>query len=316
LTLNSQLKIFSGSSNPDLAKNIARNLGVELGSLTIRRFSDQEIWVKYNENIRGADVFIVQSTNPPAENILELLILIDAAKRSSARRITAVIPYFGYARQDRKDQPRVALTSKLIANLLTSAGVDRVLTMDLHASQIQGFFDIPMDHLYASFVFSDYFRHKAIPSLVVASPDIGSLRVARAYAKRLKAGLALVDKRRPKPNEVEVMNVIGDVKNKNILFVDDLVDTAGTLTSAAVAMKEYEAADIFVACTHAILSADAVKKIADSPIKEMTVTDSLHIPTGKRISKLKVLSVASLFAQAIDRIHNEKSISILFDVEK
>jgi len=314
--LNSQLKVFSGSSNPELAAKIAKKLGVELGSVTIKRFSDQEIWVKYNENIRGADVFIVQSTNPPAENILELLIMIDAARRSSAWRITAVIPYYGYARQDRKDKPRVALTSKLIANLLISAGVDRVLTMDLHASQIQGFFDIPMDHLYGSYIFADYYRHKAIPNLVVASPDIGSLRVARAYAKRLKAGLVLVDKRRPKPNEVEVMNVIGDVKDKNILFVDDLVDTAGTLTSAAVAVKENGAADVYVACTHALLSGKSLEKLVQSPIREIAVTDSLKIPLEKKISKLKMLSVSSLFAQAIDRIHNEKSISILFDVEK
>lgn len=291
-------------------------MGVELGSVTIRRFSDQEIWVKYNENIRGADVFIVQPTNPPAENILELLILIDAALRASARRITAVIPYYGYARQDRKDQPRVALTSKLLANLLTSAGVSRVLTMDLHASQIQGFFDIPMDHLYGSSVFAEHFRRKAIPNLVVASPDIGSLRMARAYAKRLKAGLALVDKRRSNPNEVEVMRIIGEVENKNILFVDDMVDTAGTLTAAAVAMQKNGALDIYVAATHAILSGDAVEKIMNSPIKEMTVTDSIMIAKEKRMPKLKILSVASLFAHAIGRIHNEKSISILYDIEK
>jgi ribose-phosphate pyrophosphokinase len=242
--------------------------------------------------------------------------MIDAASRASARRITAVIPYFGYARQDRKDQPRVALTSKLIANLLTSSGVDRVITMDLHASQIQGFFDIPMDHLYGSYVFAEYFRRKAITDLVVASPDIGSLRVARSYAKRLRAGLALVDKRRPKPNEVEVLNVIGEVKDKNILFVDDLIDTAGTLTTAAEAMKAHGANDIYVACTHALLSGKAIERITNSPIKEMTVTDSIKIADDKKIPKLKILTVSSLFAQAIDRIHNEKSISILFDVEK
>ncbi|HDL18505.1 MAG TPA: ribose-phosphate pyrophosphokinase [Bacteroidetes bacterium] len=314
--MNSQLKVFSGSSNSGLASKIAADLGVELGSLAIRRFSDQEIWVKFNENIRGSDVFIVQTTNPPAENILELLIMIDAASRASARRITAVIPYFGYARQDRKDQPRVALTSKLIANLLTSAGVDRVVTMDLHASQIQGFFDIPLDHLYGSYVFSEYYRHKAISNLVVASPDIGSLKIARAYAKRLKTGLAVIDKRRPKPNKVEVMNVIGEVEGKNILFVDDLVDTAETLTSAARAVKNKGAKDIYVACTHALLSGEATDKIMNSQIKEITVTDSLDIPDKKKIAKLIILSVSSLFAQAIDRIHNEKSISILFDIEK
>jgi len=314
--LNSQLKVFSGSSNPDLSAKVAKELGIELGSVSIKRFSDQEIWVKYNENIRGADVFIVQATNPPAENILELLIMIDAASRASARRITAVIPYFGYARQDRKDQPRVALTSKLIATLLTSSGVDRVITMDLHASQIQGFFDIPMDHLYGSYVFAEYFRRKAIAELVVASPDIGSLRVTGAYAQRRRARLALVDKRRPKPNEVEVLNVIGEVKNKNVLFVDDMIDTAGTLTSAAEAMKAHGANDIYVACTHAILSGKAIERITNSSIKEMTVTDSIKIEEDKKIPKLRILTVSSLFAQAIDRIHNEKSISILFDVEK
>ncbi len=316
MPVNSNLKLFSGSSNRELAEKIAKHLGVELGSITIKRFKDGEIWVKFNENIRGADVFLIQTTNAPGDNILELLIMIDAARRASARRITAVIPYYGYARQDRKDQPRVAITAKLIANLIVGAGANRALTMDLHAAQIQGFFDIPFDHLYGSYVFTDYFRQKNIPDLVVAAPDVGGIRMARSYSKRLHAGLALVDKRRPMPNRVEVMNIIGEVEGKNILFVDDIVDTAGTLTEAANAMLANGAKEIYAACSHALLSGDAVSKLMDSPIKELVVTDSLHIPEEKRFPKLTILSVASLFAQAIDRIHNEKSISILFDVEK
>jgi ribose-phosphate pyrophosphokinase len=314
--LDANLKIFSGSANPELAAKIAAELGMELGSVTIERFKDGEIWVKFNENIRGADVFIVQPTNSPADHIMELLIMIDAARRASARRITAVIPYYGYARQDRKDQPRVSITAKLIANLIVGAGANRVLTMDLHAAQIQGFFDIPFDHLYGSYVFTDYFRKKAIPDLVVAAPDVGGIRMARSYAKRLQADLALVDKRRPRANQVQVMNVIGDVAGKNVLFVDDIVDTAGTLVEAAEAMKRHGANEIYAACSHALLSDNAVSRLQESPIKEVVVTDSVWIPQEKRFEKLHILSVASLFAQAIDRIHNEKSISILFDVEK
>lgn len=312
----SQLKLFSGSSHAGLAEDIAKHLGVEIGSVIRDRFSDGELSVKYNENIRGADVFIIQPTNSPSDNILELLIMIDAARRASAQRITAVIPYYGYARQDRKDQPRVPISAKLLANLFTGAGADRILTMDLHVSQIQGFFDIPLDHLYGSYVFTDYFHQKAIPDLVITAPDIGSVRMARAYSKRLKGDLAIVDKRRPIANEVEVLNIIGDVKDKNILFVDDIIDTAGTLTKAAVAVKEQGAKEVYAACSHALLSGDAVTKIMDSPIKEFAVTNSLHIASEKRIPKLKVLSVASLFSQAIERIHYEKSISILFDIEK
>lgn len=314
--MNPPLKIFSGSANPTLSAAIARNLGVDLGSISLERFSDGEIGLKYNENIRGADVFIVQPTNSPAENILELLLAVDAARRASARRITAVMPYYGYARQDRKDQPRVPISAKLLANLFVGAGVDRIVTMDLHVSQIQGFFDIPLDHLYGAYVFTEYYKQKAIPDLIVTSPDVGGLRMARAYAKRLHADLAVVDKRRPKANEVEVMNIIGDVKDKNILFVDDMIDTGGTLAAAAAAIREHGALDIYAACSHALLSGDSVNKIKESPIKELAVTDSVSIPEGKRFPELKVLSVASLFGQAIDRIHNEKSISILFDAEK
>jgi len=311
-----QLKIFSGSSHPQLTEEIAKHLGVEIGSVSRGKFNDGEISIKYNENIRGADVFIIQPTNSPAENILELLIMIDAARRASAKRITAVMPYYGYARQDRKDQPRVPISAKLLANLFAVAGADRILTMDLHVSQIQGFFDIPLDHLYGSYVFTDYFHDKAIPDLVITAPDIGSVRMARAYSKRLKGELAIVDKRRPAANEVEVLNIIGDVEDKNILFVDDIIDTASTLTQAAMAVKEHGAKEVYAACSHALLSDDSIEKISESPIKEFAVTNSLHIATEKRIPKLKILSVASLFGQAIDRIHYEKSISNLFDIEK
>lgn len=316
MTTNNDLKLFSGTANPALAERIAESLNRPLEALSIRRFSDGEIWVKYVENIRGADVFLIQPTCSPAENIMELLIMIDAAKRASARRVTAVIPYYGYARQDRKDQPRVAISSKLLANLITTAGADRVLTMDLHAPQIQGFFDIPLDHLYSSYVFVEYFRKKGIDNLVVVSPDIGSIKMARAYSKRLGAQLALVDKRRPRQNVAEVMHIIGEVRGKNVLIVDDMVDTAGTLVGAADAMKEKGAKQIYAACTHPLLSGDACSRIEASPINEMVVTDTIPIPEEKLIDKIKTLSVAPIFSQAIERIHKEESISILFDIEK
>ncbi|NOY77361.1 MAG: ribose-phosphate pyrophosphokinase [Calditrichaeota bacterium] len=316
MTTNNDLKLFSGTANSALAERIAESLNRPLEALSIRRFSDGEIWVKYVENIRGADVFLIQPTCSPAENILELLIMIDAAKRASARRVTAVIPYYGYARQDRKDQPRVAISSKLMANLITTAGADRVLTMDLHAPQIQGFFDIPLDHLYSSYVFVEYFRKKSIDNLVVVSPDIGSIKMARAYSKRLGAQLALVDKRRPQHNVAEVMHIIGEVRDKNVLIVDDMVDTAGTLVGAAAAMKKKGARQIYAACTHPLLSGGAVERIETSPINEMVVTDTIPIPEEKMIDKIKILSVAPIFSQAIERIHKEESISILFDIEK
>ncbi|HEX9654765.1 MAG TPA: ribose-phosphate pyrophosphokinase, partial [bacterium] len=252
--------IFSGTANKELAEKIAAYLAVPLGEAQIRYFSDGEIWVKYNQNIRGADVFIIQPTNSPAVNLIELFVMIDAARRASAARITAVIPYFGYARQDRKDQPRVAITAKLIANLLTTSGADRILTMDLHAPQIQGFFDIPVDHLYSATILTDSFRKMDIPELTVVSPDIGGITLARAYAKRLNAPLAIIDKRRPKANESEVMHIIGAVKNRNILIIDDLVDTAGTLCNAATALKKNDCGDIYVACTHPILSGPAMER--------------------------------------------------------
>jgi ribose-phosphate pyrophosphokinase len=306
-------RLFAGRAHPELAQRIVAYLNLELGKTEFREFSDGETWVKYCENIRGQDVFIIQPTGAPARNLLELLIMIDAAKRASARRITAVIPYFGYARQDRKDQPRVSITAKLVANLLTTAGADRILTMDLHAPQIQGFFDIPVDHLYSSAIFADYFRAKKIPDLVVVSPDIGGSHLARAYAKRLNTPIAVVDKRRPRPNAVEMTNVIGNVEGMNALLIDDICDTAGTLTMAAAKLKERGAKRVFAACTHAILSGPAVERLADSVIDEIAVTDSVPIDKSKQFDRMKILSVGELFGRAIMRIHNEESISLLFD---
>ena len=305
--------LFSGSANLPLAKRIAKYLEVPLGKAIIEYFSDDEIWVKYSQNIRGADVFIIQPTHSPARFLMELFIMIDAAKRASAERITAVIPYFGYARQDRKDQPRVAISAKLIANLITTSGADRILTMDLHAPQIQGFFDIPMDHLYSATIFGDHFREMKIPKLTVVSPDIGGITLARAYAKRLHAPLAIIDKRRPKHNETEVMHIIGEVTDRNILIIDDIVDTAGTLCNAAVALKKDGALEIFVACTHATLSGPAIDRLAEAPISKMEVTDTIYLPPEKEIEKIEVLTAANLFGEAIKRIHGEESISSLFD---
>ncbi len=305
--------IFSGTANRDLAEKIAEYVGVPVGEAEITQFSDGEIWVKYDQNIRGADVFIIQPTNAPAKNLLELLIMLDAARRASAERITAVIPYFGYARQDRKDQPRVSITAKLMANLITTAGADRILTMDLHAPQIQGFFDIPVDHLYSSTVFSDCFRDMNIPDLTVVSPDIGGITLARAYAKRLHAPLAIIDKRRPRPNHAEIVNIIGKVENRNILIIDDIVDTAGTLCNAAVALKDHGAKDIYVACTHPILSGPAIERLTDAPITGIKVTDTVFLEKQKRIDKIEVITASKLFGEAIKRIHNEESISSLFD---
>ena len=311
------LKIFSGRSNRQLADAIAKHIGTKLGAVEIQNFSDGEIWVKYSENIRGCDVFIIQSTNPPAENLLELLILIDAARRSSARRVTAVIPYFGYARQDRKDQPRVSISAKLVANLLVHAGADRVITMDLHAPQIQGFFDIPVDHLYSSAVFVPFFKRKKIPKLTVVSPDVGGIKMARAYAKRLEADLILIDKRRPSPNQAEVMNIIGEPKGRNILIVDDLIDTGGTFVSAAQTLRAAGAKEVFGACTHPLFSGKAVDRIEQSVVTKVYVTDSIGLNAKcKETRKVEPLSVAPLFAEAISRGYRNKSISSLFDIDK
>jgi ribose-phosphate pyrophosphokinase len=309
--LDTPLAIFAGRSNLALSRAIAENYGTELGEVTIKSFSDGELYVKYEQSIRGEDIFVIQSTPPPGDNIIELLLLLDAAKRASVKRVTAVIPYFGYARQDRKDQPRVSIASKLMANVLVEAGADRILTMDLHASQIQGFFDIPLDHLYASRIFIDYFSRNPIDNLVVVAPDVGSLKMSRAYSKKLGSTLAFIDKRRPKQNVAKVMNIIGEVSGKNVLIVDDLIDTAGTITNAAVALKERGALSVMATCTHPILSGPAYQRIEDSPIDELLVTDT--VPLRKPSDKIKVLSVAGIFAEAIERIHTNDTISALFD---
>ncbi len=307
--------IFSGGSNLPLAERISSRLGKPLGSIELKRFSDGEIWVKYRENIRGQDVFIIHSTNPPADNIMELLIMIDAAKRASARTINAVVPYFGYARQDRKDQPRVSITAKLLANLITVAGADRVVAMDLHASQIQGFFDIPFDHLYGSSVFRSQFDHFE-DDLVIVSPDVGGIKIARAYAKLLHCGLVVIDKRRPKQNMIEVVNIIGDVRDKDVLIVDDLIDTAGTFVGAVSALKDKGAKKIFGAITHPLLSGEAIERIEKSDISKLFVTDTIDLSDKPKSEKIKVLSAANLFAEAIRRTFNNESISSLFNIDK
>jgi len=311
---SNEYMIFAGSSNPPLAEKIADSIGVPLGQLELKHFSDGEIWVKFGENIRGREVFLIQSTNPPAENLLELLVMIDAARRASAKRITAVIPYFGYARQDRKDQPRVAITAKLMANLITVAGADRVMTMDLHASQIQGFFDIPFDHLYGSSVLLNYLNNLS-DNLAVVSPDVGGIKIARAYAKMLDSSLIVIDKRRPKQNFTEVMNIIGDVEDKDVLLVDDLVDTAGTFVGAMKALTEKGAKRIFGAVTHAVLSGPAFDRINNSDIEKLFVTDTINFDNTKS-EKIITVSAAPLFAEAIMRTFNNESISSLFNIDK
>lgn len=308
-------KIFSGSSNLPLAEKIAAKLNKPLGLIELKRFSDGEIWVKYLENIRGSDIFIIQSTNPPAENLLELLIMVDAAKRASANRITAVIPYFGYSRQDRKDQPRVSITAKLVANLITVAGADRVITMDLHAAQIQGFFDIPFDHLYGSSIFSGLFNDIK-DNLVVVSPDVGGIKIARSYAKRLNASLVVIDKRRPKQNLAEVVHIIGSVKDKDVLIVDDLIDTAGTFVSAIDALKKEGAKNIYGAVTHPLFSGPALDRIRHSQITKLLVSDSIKFKHSDNLEKISVVSAAEILAEAIIRTHDNESISSLFDVDK
>jgi ribose-phosphate pyrophosphokinase len=320
-SLSSELAIFTGNANPRLAEAICRCLKVRLSDCLVGRFSEGEIRVKVNENVRGKDVFIVQPTCPPVnDNLMELLILMDAVRRASAQRITAVIPYYGYARQDRKDQPRVPITAKLVANLITTAGADRVLTMDLHAGQIQGFFDIPLDHLYAVNVFERYLKQKRLRPLVVVSPDVGGIKMARAYAKRLDAGLAIVDKRRASPEATEVMHILGEVKGKVCLLVDDLIATGSSILEAARALKRAGARAVYGAVTHAVLSGGATQRIRGSPLQELIVADTIPLAQDRprRLAsggagKITVLSVASLFGEAIRRIHYEQSISSLFD---
>lgn len=312
--MENHLLVFSGNSNKKLALDICKHLKIKLGDANIDRFSDGETRVKINQNARGHDVFVIQSTSSPAnESLMELLIMIDALKRASAQRITAVLPYFGYARQDRKDQPRVPITAKLVANLLTVAGADRVLTIDLHAGQIQGFFDIPLDHLFAFKIFADYRKKSKLKGdIVVVSPDVGSIKTARAYAKRFRCGLAIVDKRRVNDKEAEVMHIMGDVKGKAAVIVDDMVATAGSLVEAVEAVKKKGALEVYAAITHPVLCGPAIERIKRSQLKELIVTDTIPIGKEKIISKVKVLSVAPLLAEAIKRIHNEVSLSALF----
>jgi ribose-phosphate pyrophosphokinase len=310
-----EFTVVSGRSNPDLAQKVATSLGLDLANTTIRNFSDGEIWAKYEDNVRGVDLFIVQSTFAPSDNLMELLILIDAAKRASAKRITAVIPYFGYARQDRKDQPRVAITAKLIANLLTRAGADRIITIDLHSAQIQGYFDIPLDHLYASPVLIKALKNYKNVPLTFAAPDVGGVRTARAYAKRLDAGLVLVDKRRPEHNKVEITNIIGEVEGKDIVIVDDMIDTGGTFVNCAATLKERGANSITGICVHPVFSGNALEKIEQSDaIDKMFVTDT--IPLARSSSKIEQVSVADTLAEAILRTHDNRSISSLFEIER
>jgi ribose-phosphate pyrophosphokinase len=309
----SEVQIFSGRLSQYLTKKICEDLHMPQGKSKINIFSDGEIWMKYNDNVRGKDVYIIQSTVPPADNLLELLIMIDAGIRASAKRITAVIPYFGYARQDRKDKPRVPITAKLIANLIAKAGADRVITMDLHTPQLQGFFDIPVDHLYCSVLFIRYFKHIKLKNLAVAGPDVGGTKRARVYANELGADLVLIDKRRPRPNVAEVMNIIGNVKNKNVLVVDDMIDTANTFLATVEALKKAGARDIYGAATHAILSGPAIEKIERSSLKKLVVSNT--IPLHKNSTKIEVLDVSKLFATAIIRNNENKSISSLFKVE-
>jgi len=309
------MMVLTGTANPELAAGIAEELGQPLCDVTVKRFADGEIFVRIDENVRGRDVFVIQPTNPPGENMLELLLLIDAAKRASAARVTAVVPYFGYARQDRKDQPRVSIAAKLMANLIVAAGADRLITVDLHQHQLQGFFDIPVDHLYAAPAFMEHFRTRELKDVVVVATDVGAAKMARGYAKRLGAGLAIIDKRRPGPNEAEVLNVVGEVRGKRCVIPDDMVDTAGTMVNAIRALRERGATEVYVIATHALLSGPAVDRLREADVMEVAVTDTVAIPVEKReaLPNLAVVSVANLLARAIESTHYNRSVSKLFD---
>jgi ribose-phosphate pyrophosphokinase len=305
---------MAGRANQPLVQEIGEELGVTPWSATVRNFADGEIFVRIDRNARGRDVFIVQPTVTPGDSILELLLLIDAARRASADRVTAVVPYFGYGRQDRKDQPRVAIGAKLMANLIVAAGADRLVGLDFHQHQIQGFFDIPVDHLYAAPVLTKYFRDKKLEDLVVVAPDVGSAKMARGFAKRLGASLAIIDKRRPAANVTEVLNVVGEVEGKNCLLADDMVDTGGTLANAVYALKDRGAAAVYACASHALLSGKASEKLQEAPLEEFVVTNSIDIPEERRFEKLKVLSVAGLLSRAIMYIHENESVSQLFEL--
>ena len=307
------LLLLSGRANRSLSTEIGEVIGMSPDGATIKEFADGEIFVRIDHNVRGRDVFILQPTSAPADNIMELCLLIDAAKRASAARVTAVIPYFGYGRQDRKDQPRVAIGAKLAANLVVAAGADRVISIDFHQHQIQGFFDIPVDHMYAAPVLTKYFRDLGLDDLVVISPDVGAAKMARGYAKRLGAAFAIIDKRRPKANMSEVMNVVGEVEGKTCLLVDDMVDTGGSLSNAIHALKDRGAKVVYAAATHALLSDGAALRLHEAPVEEVVVTNTIHIPQEKKFEKLRVLSVAGLLAKAIDYVHSNESVSQLFE---
>ena len=310
---NSTMKLFSGSSNPELARGIANYLNTDLSAISLKRFKDDEISVKLKDNVRGQDVYIVQSTcNPANDHIMELLLIIDAALRASADRISVVMPYFGYARQDRKVEPRVPISAKVVANIIEAAGADRIITMDLHADQIQGFFDIPVDNMFASPIAIDYLRAIRIGNLTVVSPDAGGVERARFLARSLNAGLAIIDKRRPEANVSEVMNIIGDVKDKNCILIDDMVDTGGSISKACIALKEGGALDVYSLFTHAVLTGDALAKMDAAGFKEIITTNTIPIKEEVRVPNLTVLSIAPLLGEAIRRIHNGESVSSLF----
>ncbi len=309
------IKIFSGSSNRELAESIAKKCGVELGKAELLRFKDGEVYVEIKETVRGRDVFVVQPTSEPVnENIMELLVFVDALRRASAKTINVIMPYYGYARQDRKSKPREPITSKLVANLLTTAGVDRVVTMDLHADQIQGFFDIPLDHMQGLPLMVKYFKEKGLSGddVVVVSPDVGGVKRARKLAEKLDCKIAIIDKRRPKPNMSEVMNLIGEIEGKIAIFIDDMIDTAGTITNGADAILARGAKEAYACCSHAVFSDPAIERLQASGLKEVVITDSIALPERKKIDKVKILSVDEIFAKAIERIVNNKSVSELF----
>ncbi len=305
--------LLSGTANRPLAEEIAEELGGQLCKVTTKRFADGEIFVRIDENVRGRDVYVINPTNPPAENLLELLILMDAARRASASRITAVIPYFGYARQDRKDQPRVAISAKLMANMVSGAGADRVLAIDFHQHQLQGFFDLPVDHLYAAPIFVQHYRQMGLTDIVVVAPDVGSAKMARGFAKRLNGSLAIIDKRRTGPNIAEVVNVVGDVAGKNCILTDDMIDTGGTMAEAVHALKRLGANDVYICATHALLSGPAVERLSQCPVTEIAVTNTIALPPERHFPALKVLSIAGLLAKAIGYTHSDQSVSALFD---
>ena len=313
--MNNNLKIFSGRSNPTLAKKIVESLGIGLGQLTIKNFADGELWIKFEENIRGTDVFIIQSTNSPAENIMELVLIIDAAVRASANTVTAVIPYFGYGRQDRKDNPRVPISSRVMVDLITATGANRIITMDLHSTQIQGFATIPFDHLYSRMVLQDAINSLELDpkNSVVLSPDVGSARMSQSYAKRLGMHFALIDKRRYAPNKAQVMHMIGDLKDKHVLIIDDMIDTAGTIVNAANEAKENGAISVTAIATHALLSVPAIDRIKESNIEKLVVTDTVSIEDEKKLGNMEIVTVANVFGEAIRRVYDGESVSALFE---